>query len=91
VALFIGFMLSKHAAQVSHASLGTAVRLFASAARQFLVAHRHARAIGADIHDGHGTAAGFGLPLLPSLRRCSYPLDHALDLPGTGVNTTGLG
>ena len=58
---------------------------------KFLPPHRHAGAIGADIHDGDGAAAGFGLPLLPSLRPCSHPLDHALDLPGTGVNATGLG
>src|SRR5258706_8642361 len=71
--------------------LGAPRRLFASPTCQFSLAHGHSSAVGADIHNRHGTAAGLGLPLLPLLSRRPDPLHQALDLPATDLNATGFG
>ena len=81
MAFFIGLVLGKDAAQVGLARLGAAIGLFARAPRQFLLAHGHSGPVRADIHDGHGAAAGLSFPFLPSLGRRSHPLDQALNLP----------
>ena len=79
--VFIGLVLGKDAAQIGQTRLGAAIGLFASAPRQFLLAHGHSGPVRADIHNGHGAAAGLRLPFLPSLGRLSHPLDQALNLP----------
>ena len=81
-AFFITSMLCEHAAQIDLAGFGGAVGLLAFATEQFALAHRHPRAVGADIHHRQGGRVGGDLSvLLPAVSRWSYPLDHALNLP----------
>jgi hypothetical protein len=91
MALLVGLMLGEDAAQISLASLGGAVGLFAFASGQFLAAHGHAGAVGADIHDWGAAKARLRLPLLPRLGVGSNPLRHALDLTGRNLNAARLG
>ena len=48
IALFILFVLRENTAQISHASFGAAIGLFARASLQFLLAHGHAGPVPSD-------------------------------------------
>jgi hypothetical protein len=89
-AFFIGLVLGKDAAQIRQARLGAAIGLFASAPRQFLLTHGYPGPVRADIHNGHGAAAGLSFPFLPSLGRLSHPLDQALNLPCADPDAAGF-
>ena len=87
---FIAFVLGENAARIRRAGFGAAIGLFAGAPHQFLLAHGHPGAIPADVHDGHGAAAGLSPPFLPLLRRLSHPPHCPLDWARTDLDAAGF-
>src|SRR5262249_17106948 len=83
MAFFVWLMLRKDAPQVHRAGFGRPLGLLAFSARQFFLAHRHARGIGTHIEDRPRLAFRQGLggsALLPLLGRRSNVLHCSLDL-----------
>ena len=86
-------MLSEHATQISLASFGRPIALFAASPLQFFRDHRHAGSIPAGIEDRNGamvTGSRVGQSFLPTLRLLADPLHHPLNLPGRYLDAAGL-